>query len=211
MSNFTVFAAFTIGGCLAAFSAINLYNILKFHKDTKATYREGERLSEVTVLLAGLGTILFFVESFLYIILVFLGELEVFNAYLPTPSFLRIVYVQGAGLGFMVFGYFLFTWSVVARGKYATSWKMRENHKLVTWGPYRYVRHPSYTAYFLMFLGFALTWLNPAAFLPLMAIPGYVKLTAVEEELLVKRFGEEYKLYQRRTGRFFPKRLSRNS
>jgi protein-S-isoprenylcysteine O-methyltransferase Ste14 len=57
-----------------------------------------------------------------------------------------------------------------------------------------------------MFFGFFLIWLNLVAMLPLVAIPGYVQLTAKEEELLTRRFGEEYLRYQKTTGRFFPKR-----
>lgn len=103
------------------------------------------------------------------------------------------------------FGYFIFLWSVFARGRYATTWKMLENHKLVTWGPYRYVRHPSYLAYFLMFFGLFLILLNLLALLPLIAIPGYIKIVEYEEKLLIKRFDEKYIEYQRKTGKFIPK------
>jgi len=191
--------------CLTVFSIINMYNILKFHRKDIVSYAEVKRPSSIVVVLAGLGTILFFIEFLFYIALVFAGKLEIFNSCIPTLNFPGMIYVKSLGLAFTVFGYFLFIWSVVARGQYATSWGMSKNHVLVTWGPYRYVRHPSYTAYFLMFLGFSLTWLNLVAFLPLLAIPGYVKITVVEEELLIRRFGEEYRRYQRRTGKFFPK------
>jgi protein-S-isoprenylcysteine O-methyltransferase Ste14 len=104
------------------------------------------------------------------------------------------------------FGYFLFVWSVLARGRYATSWDMSEDHKLVTWGPYRYVRHPSYAAYFILFAGLFLMLVNLIAVIPFIAIPGYVQITNIEEELLAKRFGDEYAHYQRITGKFFLKR-----
>ena len=208
--NFAVSAASTIAACLTAFFTINLHNMLKTRKNADTAYAEVERPGEFAVLLAAFGTVLFFAESFLYVILVFGGRLEVFNAYFLMLSFPCMSCVRGVGLAVMVFGYFLFLWSAVARGRYATSWEMPRNHRLVTWGPYRYVRHPSYTGYFLMFAGLALTWLNLVAFVPLLAVPGYVKLTSVEEELLIKRFGEEYERYQRRTGKFFPKMLNKN-
>lgn len=103
------------------------------------------------------------------------------------------------------FGYFLFTWSVLARGRYATSWKIPEDQRLVTWGPYRYVRHPSYLAYFILFTGLLLTLLNLVALVPFIAVPGYLRIATVEEELLVKRFGDAYLEYQHKTGKFFPK------
>jgi len=208
---FTAFAAYTTTACLIIFLAVNLHNLLKFHRNTETAHAEVKRPSGFAVMLAALGTVVFFVESSFYAILVFAGKLEVFSFHIPLIKFPYMLYVRGIGLGVMVFGYFLFLWSVTARGKYATSWEMCENHKLVTYGPYRYVRHPSYTGYFLMFVGFALTWLNLAALVPLMAIPGYVKLTVVEEKLLVKRFGAEYRKYQQRTGKFFPKILSKDS
>ena len=82
---------------------------------------------------------------------------------------------------------------------------MQEDHKLVTSGPYRYVRHPSYLAYFIMFFGLFLLLLSLIALVPLIAIPGYARLTTHEEELLVKRFGDAYVKYHKRTGRFLPK------
>ena len=103
------------------------------------------------------------------------------------------------------FGYFLYIWSVLARGQYATSWAMPEDQKLVTWGPYRYVRHPSYLAYFILFIGLFLILLNLIALVPLIAVPGYVHIATVEEELLIRRFGEEYIAYRDATGKIFPK------
>jgi protein-S-isoprenylcysteine O-methyltransferase Ste14 len=68
------------------------------------------------------------------------------------------------------------------------------------------VRHPSYLAYFILFTGLFLTLLNIVAIIPLLAIPGYVRITAIEEELLTRRFGDAYKQYQQETGKFWPKR-----
>jgi protein-S-isoprenylcysteine O-methyltransferase Ste14 len=104
-------------------------------------------------------------------------------------------------------GYFVFLWSVIVRGKYAVSWEMPENQKLVTWGPYSRVRHPSYLGYFLMFFGFLFLWPSMFTLIPLFSIPGYYLVTLKEERLLIKRFGKEYLKYQKRTGRFIPKFL----
>lgn len=113
--------------------------------------------------------------------------------------------MQLAGILATAFGYALFIWSVLARGRYATSWEMPEKQKLVTWGPYSHVRHPSYLAYFILFIGMFLTFLNLIAVIPFIAIPGYLHIATVEEELLTKRFGEAYLEYQCATGKFFPR------
>jgi protein-S-isoprenylcysteine O-methyltransferase Ste14 len=116
-----------------------------------------------------------------------------------------MVQVELFGLLVMVLGYAIFIWSVLARGRYATSWQMPTDHKLVDWGPYRYVRHPSYLGYFLMFIGFVLLWHNALALVTLIAIPGYVLTTFREEEMLRVKFREEYVQYQKHVGRFLPK------
>lgn len=196
--------------CLAAFFAVNLHNIVRFHSGKKRVKVYAEvRLPKGSVLLfAGLGTLLFFLESLLFSFLAFTGLLSFLDVFPLKLRFQYDTYVQMVGLVLSGAGYFLFLWSVVVRGKYAVSWAMAENHKLVTWGPYRYVRHPSYLGYFLMFLGFFFIWLNLIALFPLVAIPGYVQVATKEEELLKRRFSEEYVRYQKATGRFFPK-LSR--
>lgn len=142
--------------CLAVFSSVNLHNILKWQlsKNRGARFHaEIQPPRGLAIALASLGTLVFFIGSVLYCALVFTGYIHVLNA---SPFQLRFpfnFYIEVSGIALTGAGYVLFIWSVLARGKYATSWAMPENHKLVTWGPYRYVRHPSYLAYFLMFSG----------------------------------------------------------
>jgi protein-S-isoprenylcysteine O-methyltransferase Ste14 len=140
-----------------------------------------------------------------YPLLVFTGLFSSIKFFPLQLHFQYDSYIQAIGIALEIAGYSLFLWSVLERGHYAVSWEMSENHRLVTWGPYRYVRHPSYVAYFIMFFGLFFTLLNLFALVPLVAIPGYVSLTAYEEELLTKRFGNEYAEYQKMAGRFLPK------
>lgn len=193
---------------LATFFAVNLHNVVKFRRGRKnvKVHAEIRRPKSFTLLLAAFGTVLFFSESILYPFLAFTGFTSTLHVFPLQLQFQHDSYVQIVGMVLTGAGYFLFIWSVVARGRYAVSWGMSENHRLVTWGPYRYVRHPSYLGYFLMFLGLFLIWLNLVAVLSLVAVPGYMRITVGEEELLIRRFGEEYIRYQEKTGRFFPKR-----
>ena len=193
--------------CLACFFSFNLYNILIVHKrrGEAKVYAEVERPSSFAVNPAGVGTIVYFLEVLLYLFLVFTGSISVLYTFPFSIQFLFTFYMQIAGLVLTFVGYFLFVWSVAARGIYAVSWEMSEKQKLVTWGPYRYVRHPSYLGYFLMFFSLFFLWPNLLMLFPIAAVPGYYYVTIEEERLLTQRFGDEYLKYQKKTGRFIPR------
>ena len=81
----------------------------------------------------------------------------------------------------------------------------RRDHTLVTHGPYRWVRHPFYDVVLLWGLSVSLltaNWLM--ALLGLSAFAMMVVRTRTEEEKLIDRFGDEYRTYRDRTGRFLP-------
>ena len=82
----------------------------------------------------------------------------------------------------------------------------RQKARLVTSGPYRWIRHPLYVMGLIVFIGFALGAEN--WFIALTGSLGFVLLTirAREEEArLIEKFGDKYRLYMKNTGRFFPK------
>jgi protein-S-isoprenylcysteine O-methyltransferase Ste14 len=202
----STFNAIIVAGCLFLFASVNLVNLLRHRTRHRITTErpEIEKRIAAPLLLVGVGTIAFFIESFLYILLGF--SISVITLMPPVGlGALSIVLFESLGLLVMVSGYAIFIWSVAARGQYAVSWQMSANHKLVNWGPYRYVRHPSYSGYFLMFIGFLLMWHEAFALVPLIAIPGYIMITCTEEEMLVAKFGEKYIEYEKRVGRFLPK------
>ena len=200
-----ILAALVLLVCFVCFASVNLHNILVTHKreDRGKSIAEVEHPAGFVVSVAALGTGVYFVEVFLFQLLVFSGYGFVLWSFpLQLPS---SVYVQFIGVVLTVTGYFVFIWSVGARGRYSVSWAMPEDQKLVTWGPYRYVRNPSYLGYFLMFFGLFLVWSNVFTVFPFLAIPGYYRVAVEEEGLLEKRFGEAYVEYRKKTGRFIPK------
>jgi protein-S-isoprenylcysteine O-methyltransferase Ste14 len=73
-------------------------------------------------------------------------------------------------------------------------------------GPYRYIRHPSYTGAIVTLIGFGLTLGNWAGLLALLAcgIVGYAYRIYVEESALVAALGEPYRSYMNRTQRLVP-------
>ena len=73
-------------------------------------------------------------------------------------------------------------------------------------GPYRYIRHPSYTGALITLVGFGLALGNWAAVLAILVCMGtaYAYRISVEESALVAALGEPYKQYMRRTRRLVP-------
>jgi protein-S-isoprenylcysteine O-methyltransferase Ste14 len=86
----------------------------------------------------------------------------------------------------------------------------RRRHTLVTHGPYRWVRHPLYTATAMAVTANALVTANWALALGGASTFGLLVLrTGIEERKLLERFGSDYAEYMGRTGRFLPRRIAR--
>lgn len=82
----------------------------------------------------------------------------------------------------------------------------RDNSYLVTSGPYRWVRHPFYVAVFLLAGGVALlSALWPVGVLVAMVLSLLALRTPIEERKLTERFGDAYRAYAARTGRYLPR------
>ncbi len=87
---------------------------------------------------------------------------------------------------------------------------IKDSHTLVTSGPYRWVRHPIYTSYFALALSLFLLTTNWFIGLVLLALSILLASRVEgEEALLLERFGDEYRAYMQRTGRFLPRLLRR--
>ncbi|MEO5722022.1 MAG: isoprenylcysteine carboxylmethyltransferase family protein [Chthoniobacterales bacterium] len=97
--------------------------------------------------------------------------------------------------------------SIIQLGRFFTvDVAIAADHQLVEDGPYRYVRHPSYTGALFAFLGFGLTLGNWASVVVMM-VPIFLVFTyriKVEERALVAALGESYVAYRQRTKRLLP-------
>jgi protein-S-isoprenylcysteine O-methyltransferase Ste14 len=101
----------------------------------------------------------------------------------------------------------LLAWTLPNLGRNLTDTVVtRRAHTLVTKGPYRWVRHPFYDCIALLIMGTSLVAAN--WFLLLTGAVLFALLvvrTRTEEELLIERFGDAYRNYMGRTGRFLPR------
>jgi protein-S-isoprenylcysteine O-methyltransferase Ste14 len=122
---------------------------------------------------------------------------------MPLPAWLR-----WTGVGVCIFAIGLLTWTLHSLGTNLTDTVVtRREHTLVTHGPYRWVRHPFYVCVTLLILAISLI----AANWFLLLTGGLVSLlliirTRTEEEKLLARFGNAFRVYMERTGRFLPRR-----
>jgi protein-S-isoprenylcysteine O-methyltransferase Ste14 len=78
--------------------------------------------------------------------------------------------------------------------------------KLVTTGPYRWMQHPIYTSYMLLFASFCFAMHTaPTAAAVLVVCMLYYRLRcSLERDILAAAFGKEYDLYASRTKKFIP-------
>ena len=98
-------------------------------------------------------------------------------------------------------------YSIIHLGRFfTTNVAIAKDQHLIDSGPYRFVRHPSYTGNLLAVLGFSLSFANWASiliiFVPCCAIALW--RIHIEEEALTTAFGEKYTAYMRRTNRLIP-------
>ncbi|MBL9082906.1 MAG: isoprenylcysteine carboxylmethyltransferase family protein [Planctomycetales bacterium] len=124
-------------------------------------------------------------------------------ATVPLPPWMRWSGVA-AGLCCSLVMY----WTLSSLGKNLTDTVVtRAEATLVTHGPYRWVRHPFYvTAAALMASVTILTanWLIGVSSLLVLIL--LAVRTPQEEQMLIERFGQQYRDYMAKTGRFFPRR-----
>ncbi len=162
--------------------------------DRQAIQREGRATFAVRVVL------FFLLMAFLvlYVLNVsWMGALSI-----PFPGWLRW---SGFFLGLASLAFWI--WAQKALGKeWSPQLQLREEHHLVTTGPYARVRHPIYTAMFGYGTSLALVTANWVFIgLAVLVIGGLIARAPKEEKMMLEEFGEEYKAYIQSTGRFFPK------
>lgn len=125
---------------------------------------------------------------------------------LPAADWLRY---GGVGLGLLGCG--VLYWTLHHLGTNLTDTVVtRAKATLVTSGPYRWVRHPFYVTISLLLLSVSLiaaNWL--IGLLGIFILAFFVLRAPLEEQRLAERFGDEYRAYVQRTGRFWPSRASR--
>jgi protein-S-isoprenylcysteine O-methyltransferase Ste14 len=155
-------------------------------------------------------------ESKLYSIL-----LSIFICYEVFTLFLYLLFPQTLSWGELNLPYWLrwagpffgfcslalFVWVHKNLGaNFSRKIRIAEEQRIVTSGPYRFLRHPMYAAFYLLHLAmFFLTsnWFLGASWTVFLTVIIFMRINR-EEKLLIEKFKEEYLFYMQRTGRFIP-------
>lgn len=150
----------------------------------------------------------FFVRVLFIVALIWLLNLPSFSGFWisanSSPFFANMavqligVILAGAGIAFAI-------WARFNLGRnWSGSPQMKENHELVTSGPYRYVRHPIYTGMTTALFGSALVggpaWL--ITFIVFLII--FILRIPKEEGYMMKLFPDQYPAYRARTKALIP-------
>lgn len=125
---------------------------------------------------------------------------------LPFPAPLHAPLFH-AGLGLMAGGLVFRWWAIHVLGRYFTvNVAIADDHRIVRAGPYRWLRHPSYTGALATFLGFGLCQGDMLSLLvvgmPVTCV--FLWRIRVEEQVLATAFPVDYPAYVRQTRRLLP-------
>jgi protein-S-isoprenylcysteine O-methyltransferase Ste14 len=124
-------------------------------------------------------------------------------AALPLPIWLRWL-----GVAIALAGFALLQWAQQTLDKnWSDAPTMFADQAMITSGPYHFIRHPIYAAFLLILdslLLISANWCVGGLWIALTSLDCASRMK-MEEAMMVRRFGEPYLAYMRRTGRLFPR------
>ncbi|HIH03492.1 MAG TPA: isoprenylcysteine carboxylmethyltransferase family protein [Methanoregulaceae archaeon] len=111
------------------------------------------------------------------------------------------------GVVLMVAGILVRQWAFFTLGRFFTlTVSVQENQKVVDNGPYRFIRHPSYSGMFLTVTGIGVALQSWAGTLVIAVLAGLAigYRIRIEEKFLISELGDDYIRYMKRTKRLIP-------
>jgi protein-S-isoprenylcysteine O-methyltransferase Ste14 len=173
---------------------------INFGRLSRKTNKEVERrINQIDQILLGI----FITYEVITFILIIAYPSSTDWATFEMPLWLSII---GVIIGVM--SLFLFVWVHLSLGKFFT-YKIQivKNQELIRKGPYKYVRHPMYSAFILLHISVILityNWFIASTWSFGLFVVLIFRIKK-EEELLLEKFGERYSAYMKETGRFLPR------
>ena len=167
----------------------------KQNKNNEIAHNQQDTQEKVLLALVGVGMWLL---PLIYIV----------SPLLAFADYTLPLWTLGIGVIVMAVGLWLFWRSHADLGQnWSVSLEIREEHTLITNGVYQHVRHPMYSAVWLIAVAQPLLLHNWLAGFGTIVGFGLMYLLRVskEEEMMLAQFGEQYKTYMANTGRIIPK------
>ncbi|WKZ35141.1 MAG: isoprenylcysteine carboxylmethyltransferase family protein [Anaerolineales bacterium] len=136
-----------------------------------------------------------------------LGFLGLALPLFTQPTFQSPLVQYGFGLPLLILGLFGRVYPAIYLRQKGTTTTLDKVGKLVDSGPYAWVRHPQYTAGWVMLLGWFLAWgaWYALGFMPLIAGMIYAQARIEEKYILERMFGEAYAAYREQVGMLLPR------
>jgi protein-S-isoprenylcysteine O-methyltransferase Ste14 len=163
--------------------------------DDKAIQREGGRGYFIV-------RVVIFFALITFLVMYFTGAKWIDTFLFTLPDWLR-----WAGFAIGVLTVLFWTWvQVTLDTQWSPQLQLTEKHHLITTGPYARIRHPLYAGMCGWFVSLSLltaNWIFVGACV--LTFAGLLWRIPKEEQMMIEAFGNDYKEYMKRTGRFFPK------
>lgn len=142
-----------------------------------------------------------------FLLMAFLVMCLISAAWIDAFSFPLPVGLRWAGFALGLLSVAFWTWTQVELDtQWSAQLQLTKSHHLVTTGPYARLRHPLYTGMLGWCVALGLltaNWIFVG--LAVLFIGGLVWRVPKEEQMMLEAFGDEYRAYMQRTGRFFPR------
>lgn len=186
----------TLGVLLAALLFVRIVYQVKAARNLSKTKFLESKLNMAARFLAGLA-------GLALVIAYLVSPASMRWSELPMPEQLRWT---GGVLGFLAVTGLVWVHRTLGEN-FSSTLHIQADHQLVTKGPYRWVRHPMYMVFYALTLSFFLLTANWFIGLSWFAVLTLVMLSRVarEEAAMTQRFGDRYREYAARTGRFLPR------
>lgn len=138
------------------------------------------------------------------------AALTIYLLLIPGPVWLNLPFpdeLRWTGLALGIISLPFLAWVHYILDKHwDISLSLRKDHTLVTTGPYQRIRHPMYTVHIVYFLSWVLVSANLLLLINyLLTLLLITRRIPREEQMLLERFGQEYRDYMKQAGRLLPR------
>jgi protein-S-isoprenylcysteine O-methyltransferase Ste14 len=170
--------------------------------------RSGERIMPDRKAIRTEGVGMFATRVVLFFILITILVLYAINhPWMQGLDYKLPAWLRWLGFTIGLLSIALTLWTELELGRqFSPQLQIRQEHQLIARGPYARIRHPLYTALDGFGLSLALVSANWFfAYFFILSVAGLLYRVPKEERMMLDEFGEEYRSYMVRTGRFLPK------